>query len=104
MNKETYLNKLATTVMTDANTLGEAKEAKKVENALIRFWKKAALASIKKETGRDLIAEQVHWRRVHFNVDLKATGNVVVELWFCDDYLQETFGERFTIAKKVLFR
>lgn len=43
MKKETYLQKLATTVITDENTVGEAKAAKRTEAELKRFWKKAAL-------------------------------------------------------------
>jgi hypothetical protein len=103
MNKETYQEKLAATVMTDANTLGEAKEAQKIKNALTRFWKKAALAKIHKDTGRDLMAERVHWKDVRFNFDLKPTGKVTVEQWLCDDYAPPVLGERFVIPKKDLF-
>lgn len=37
MKKETYLKKLETTVITDDNTVGEAKKSKRVEAELKRF-------------------------------------------------------------------
>ena len=104
MKKETYLTKLAATVVTDANTLGEAKEARKVETALIRFWKKAALANIQENTGRDLLAERANWKTVRYAFNIKATGNVVVELWQSDEFRPAVFGERFVVAKKDLLK
>jgi len=104
MKKETYLTKLAATVLTNANTLGEAKEARKIEATLNRFWKKAALANIQKNTGRDLLEEEANWKNVRYAFNLKATGNIVVELWLCDEFQPAVFGERFVVAKKDLLK
>ena len=103
MKKETYTTKLAATVMTDANTLGEAKEAKKLENTLKRFWKNAAIKHIKATTGRDL-NEKWNWKDVRFDFNLKPNGSIKIEVWAEDDRFPAVFEERFTVAKKDLLK
>ena len=78
MKKKTYLKKLATTVITDDNTVGEAKAAKKTEAELKRFWKKAALADIKKTDARNLLDSP--WVKLEFDFNLKPIGSVTVKV------------------------
>lgn len=80
MKKETYLRKLAMTKITDENTVGEAKAAKKIEAELKRFWRKAALESVREnEIGFDAAVDRP-WINVRMDYNLKATGSVVVQL------------------------
>lgn len=80
MKKTTYLEKLATTVITDENTVGEAKAAKKTEAELKRFWRKAALEFVRKnETESNQMIDNP-WIGVDIEFNLKPTGSVTVKL------------------------
>lgn len=80
MKKETYLQKLATTVITDDNTVGEAKAAKRTEAELKRFWKKASSEFVRQnETEADHLIDNP-WIQVNIEFNLKPTGSVIVRL------------------------
>ena len=109
MKKETYLQKLATTVITDENTVGETKAAKRTEAELKRFWKKAALEFVRKN---EIEAERLidnPWIGVDIEFNLKPTGSVTVRLLDLASrplpyppFYQET--KRYTVLKRNLFK
>lgn len=109
MKKETYLQKLATTVITDENTVGEAKAAKRTEAELKRFWKKAALEFVRQnETEADPIIENP-WIQVNIEFNLKPTGSVTVRLLDLaarplpyPPFYQEV--KHYTVLKRNLFK
>ena len=80
MKKETYLRKLAMTKITDENTVGEAKAAKRIEAELKRFWKKAVLEFLRENETEFKATVNRPWIDVRFDYNLKATGTVVVQL------------------------
>lgn len=109
MKKETYLQKLATTVITDENTVGEAKVAKKTEAELKRFWKKAALDFVRQnETETEHLIDNP-WIGVDIDFNLKATGSVTVKLL---DLAAQRFSyppfyrevNQYVIPKRNLFK
>lgn len=107
MKKETYLNKLATTVITDENTVGEAKAAKRTEAELKRFWKKAALEFVRQNETEPLLDNP--WIGVDFDFNLKATGSVTIKLLDLDSrpvpyppFHQEV--KRYTIPKRSILK
>jgi len=107
MKKETYLSKFASTEITDENTVGEAKAAKKIEAELKRFWKKAALEYIRKNEKDSAVLIDSPWIAVHMDFNLKPTGSVVVKLLDTDarpvpypPFHQE--AKRYTILKRHL--
>lgn len=80
MKQETYLRKLAATEITDENTVGEAKTAKKIKAELKRFWKKAALEYIREnEQGSEVLIDSP-WIAVNMDFNLKPNGSVKVKL------------------------
>jgi hypothetical protein len=104
---ETYLKKLAATQITDDNTVGEAKAAKRTEAELKRFWKKAALEYIRQnETDAEKLIDNP-WIQVDFEFNLKPTGSVKIKLLDLDERLpyppfyQEL--KRYTVLKRHLF-
>lgn len=103
MQKITYLQKLATTQITDDNTVGEAKAAKRTEIALNQFWKKAAIAHIRQETDGELLIENP-WIKLEFDFNLSPTGTVTVKAIDLDAR-NPLFAEmkRYTIPKRHLF-
>lgn len=109
MKKETYLAKLAATVITDENTVGEAKAAKRTEAELKRFWKKAALEFVRKnETEADHLIDNP-WIGVDIEFNLKPTGSVTVKLldlatprFPYPPFYQEV--KRYTVLKRNLFK
>lgn len=109
MKKETYLQKLATTVITDENTVGEAKAAKRTEAELKRFWKKAALEFVRQnETEANHLIDNP-WIEVNFEFNLKPTGSVTVRLLDLASrplpyppFHQET--KRYTVPKRSLLK
>lgn len=102
MKKTTYLEKLATTVITDENTVGEAKAAKRTETALKRYLKNAALAHIEKTATDNLLDSP--WVKVEFDFNLKPTGSVTVRLFDLDSH-NPNFAElkHYTVRKSDLF-
>jgi hypothetical protein len=104
MNKATYEIKLAKTVVTDANTVGEAKAAQRLKRALERFWKTAAIDYIRVHEGIDLAEEERNWKENRFIFNLKPTGNVTIEVWLCDDYFPPVLGAKYVIQKKNLLK
>jgi hypothetical protein len=104
MKKTTYLEKLATTVITDENTVGEAKAAKRTETELKRFWRKAALEFVREnEQGADTLID-APWIKVKMEYNLKPTGSVIVKLLDVD--ARAVFppeAKRYTIPKRTLF-
>lgn len=109
MKKETYLQKLATTVITDENTVGEAKAAKRTEAELKRFWKKAAMEFVRQnETDADHLLDNP-WIEANIEFNLKPTGSVTVRLLDLDSrplsyppFHQEV--KRYTVPKRHLFK
>lgn len=104
MKKETYLRKLAATQITDDNTVGEAKAAKKIEAELNRFWKKAALEFVSQnETLVDC-----PWIKVDMDFNLKADGSIIVKLLDMDERMPYAPFYRevkhYTIPKRHLFK
>lgn len=102
MNKEKYEAKLAATVITDDNTIGEAKAAKKVENELKRFWKKEAIAFILKTEGKDLMAP--NWTTIAWDFDLKPGGTIRIIETPYTEFRQGTGGTKYRILKRNLFK
>lgn len=102
MNKEKYEAKLATTIITDNNTVGEAKAAKKVENELKRFWKKEALAFILETEGKDLMAP--NWTIIDWKFDLKPGGSIVIKETPYTEFGREAGGKEYRILKRNLFK
>ena len=78
MKKTAYQAKLATTKLTDANTIGELKVAKATKRALAKYLENAALKHIKATEGRELKAEIVNWTELKFEYTLAPTGTVKV--------------------------
>jgi hypothetical protein len=109
MKKETYLQKLAATVITDDNTVGEAKVAKRTEAELKRFWRKAALEFVRQnETEAEHLIDNP-WIGVDIEFNLKPTGSVTVKLLDLaghplpyPPFHQEV--ERYTVLKRNLFK
>jgi hypothetical protein len=104
MQKIAYLEKLATTQITDDNTVGEAKAAKRTETALTQFWKKAAIAHIRQtETDGDEFIENP-WIKLEFEFNLQPTGTVTVKVIDLDAR-NPLFAEmkRYTVPKRHLF-
>ena len=104
MDKATYITKLAATVITDNNTVGEAKKAARDKKALERFWKKAALAYVLETEGIDLAAEEVNWKMNRFDFNLKPTGTVKIEVYICDDRVAPKYSNSYIIPKRFLLK
>lgn len=108
MKQETYLRKLAATEITDENTVGEAKTAKKIEAELKRFWKKAALEYIRKnEQGAEILIDSP-WIAVHMDFNLKPNGSVKIKLLDLDSRPLpyppfHQVEKEYTILKRKLF-
>lgn len=108
MKKETYLKKLETTVITDDNTVGEAKAAKRVKAELKRFWKQRALEYVRQNEPDASKYFDALWVKVDVDFDLKAAGTVKVMIYNMDSiplpyppYRQEL--KRYTVRKRDLF-
>lgn len=81
MKKETYLRKLDATVITDKNTAGEAKTAKRVESELKRFWKKSALDYLRR-TEPEAVKHLDGIQFTHdVEFDLKPAGTIKVKIY-----------------------
>lgn len=80
MKKETYLRKLASIKLTDENTLGEAKEAKKVKNELERFWKKEAITYVMNNDDEAKRLMGFPDTKVVVDFNLKLAGTLKVKL------------------------
>ncbi len=107
MNKLTYENKFRATQITNSNTVGEAKEARRLEGTLRKFWEETTLNYIKATTRRDLKAEvgvQYSYKTLKFTYDLKPDGSVRVEVIQRDEFSSRTYVmETFTILKRKLY-
>ena len=102
MLKATYINKLAATVITDDNTVGEAKKAARDKKALERFWKKAALDYVLEAEGVDLAAGEVNWQMNTFDFNLKPTGTVTIKVYACDDRVAPKYTKSYIVPKRFL--
>lgn len=80
MKKETYLRKLASTEITDDNTVGEAKAAKKTETELKRFWRTSALEHIRANEADSDVKLDNPLILVDMTFNLKPNGSIVVKL------------------------
>jgi hypothetical protein len=104
MQKITYLQKLAITQITDDNTVGEAKVAKRTETALKQFWKQAAIAHIRQneEDGEQFIENP--WIKLEFDFNLQPTGTVIVKVIDLDAR-NPLFAEvkQYAVPKRHLF-
>jgi hypothetical protein len=108
MKKETYLRKLEAMVITDENTVAEAKTAQRVKTELKRFWKKAALEYVRKnqqpgDPNLDLPNMETD---IHF--DLKPNGLVIVNvLDMYSEYVPyppyRRVEKKYSVPKKNLF-
>jgi hypothetical protein len=104
MNKATYLEKFATTKVTDEMTVAEAKVAEKTKKALVRFWNKTARAYIEKTEGVDFKALEVGWHTVKTTADAKPTGTVTIEVFAADQYQGDKLVKTYRVKKADLYK
>ena len=107
MKKETYLRKLASTVITDENTVGEAKAAEKTKTELHRFLKNAAIQFVREMYTADARLFDAPYTKFVISCSLKETGSVTVKLLDTDKpvpyapHFQEI--KEYRVRKKNLF-
>lgn len=108
MKKETYLKKLEATVITDDNTVGEAKKAKRVEAELKRFWKQKALEYVHNNEPDAAKYLDTPGAEVGIDFNLKPAGTVKVIVYDIygktlpyPPYRQEL--KQYTVRKRDLF-
>lgn len=106
MKKETYIKKLEATVITDDNTVGEAKTAKKVETELKRFWKQKAVEYVRNNEPESARYFNNPGVQVDVDFNLKPTGTVKVIFSNTDRPVRYPYHQemkRYTVHKRDLF-
>lgn len=104
MKKATYLEKFATTKVTDDMTVAEAKVAEKTKKALVRFWEKEARAYVEKTEGVNLAEIETNWHRVITTTDAKPTGTVTIEVFAADQYQGDKLVKTYRVRKTDLYK
>lgn len=94
----------ANTTITNDMTVGEAREIKKAQAQAINQYKKAALAQILTEEGRDLEAELLNWTNLKYDITHTRNGNVQIHQYDYDEYQGDTLRKTWKISKKTLIK
>ncbi len=79
MTRNAFEARYAQTILTDENTLGEAKVTNRIKKNLENYFKKEAAAYLLRTEGVNLKEIEWNWVNVYYKVDAKPTGHVIID-------------------------